>query len=606
MDDRSIEDDTRVERTRRDPLRRLLAPVRRRLLAACALRAVGAAAAVVPYLAVAELARALLASPTDESRAWLVAWVAVAAGIVRLVASAAASGLSHRADLDLQLHLRRQIARHLARVPLGWFSERRSGEVRTALEDDVDELHHLVGHWYLDLAAAVVLPLLAVAYLLTVDWRLTIVTLLPAAVGVAIVARMLTAVGDQTAARDAALARMNAAAVEFVEGIAVVKTFEQGGRARNRYVAAAHEFVDSFGRVVGPMVGPASAAEAVFSPLVVLAAVLAGGTAMVSWGWLEPLDVLPFVLLGPGITATFHTLSHSDDQLQGARLAAGRIADLLDTPVLRRSSANTPAPDGHRVVFDGVTFSYDGSHDVVRDVDLVLEPGTLTALVGPSGSGKSTLARLLLRFWDPGEGRILVGATDLRDLDPDTLHTHIGFVLQDPQLLRTSLRDNIRLGAPHASDERVEAAARAAQIHERIAALPLGYASVVGTDVELSGGEAQRIAIARALLADPPILVLDEATAFADPESESAIQDALSTLAVGRTVLVVAHRLHTVADADQIVVVDGGRIVERGRHNALIAAGGRYRSLWSADRRATAVERRAIAGVDRAPVEAAR
>jgi ATP-binding cassette subfamily B protein IrtA len=585
---RAIVDDTHTEEAGRDPLGRLLTPVRRRLFAACALRAVGAAAAVVPYAAVAEIARVLLAGPVDDRRAWLVAWVAVGAGLVRLGTTAAASALSHRADLDLQLHLRRRIARHLARVPLGWFGERRSGEVRTALEDDVDELHHLVGHWYLDLSAAVVTPVLSVVYLLTVDRRLTLVTALPAVVGAVIVARMLATVGDQTASRDAALAHMSASAVEFVEGIGVVKAFEQGGRARNRYVAAAHEYVESFGRVVGPMIGPASAAEAVFSPLVVLLTVSVGGTAMVSRGWLEPVDVLPFVLLGPAITATFHTLSHGDDQLESARLAAGRITALLDTPVLPRPTTGARTPVDRRVVLDGVSFSYDGEHEVVRDVDLVLEPGTLTALVGPSGSGKSTLARLLSRFWDPSKGRILLGGTDLRDLDPDTLHTQVGFVLQDPQLLRTSLRDNIRLGAPDATDEEVEIAARAAGIHERIAALPRGDASVVGLDVELSGGEAQRVAIARALLADPPILVLDEATAFADPESEAAIQDALSTLAVGRTVLVIAHRLHTVTDADQIVVMECGRIVERGRHDILLAAGGRYAALWWADQRATA------------------
>jgi ATP-binding cassette subfamily B protein len=210
----------------------------------------------------------------------------------------------------------------------------------------------------------------------------------------------------------------------------------------------------------------------------------------------------------------------------------------------------------------------------------------VTALVGASGAGKSTLAALIPRFWDVRAGAVTVGGVDVRDVPSADLYAHVAFVFQDPGLLRTSVRDNIRLARPDADDGAVEAAARAAQIHARVMELPRGYDSVVGDEARLSGGEAQRVAIARALLADRPILVLDEATAFADPESEAAIQDALSRLAAGRTLVVIAHRLSTVAGADQILVLSGGRVVERGRHAELLAADGEYARLWLAHERA--------------------
>lgn len=564
----------------------LLAPVRTRIVLAVVLQALGSAAGVVPFVAVAELGRVLLdRAEIDADRAWWVAAVGAAALVVRLAFLLGASAITHLADNDLSLHLRRRLAAHLGRVPLGWFGERNSGLVRKAVHDDVGAMHHLVGHTYTELTAAAVVPLISLGYLFWVDWRLTLLTLLPVIGGMAFYARAMAGAKDKFAQYDASMGRLGSAAVEFAQGIAVVKTFGQAGRAHRRFIQVADDFADFFLSWVRGTFGISVLMELLLSPVFMLLWLLALGTAFVTQGWVPAADVLPFALLGLGLTAPILTVGFSANDLRVATQAAARIGALLATPELPEPA--TPAEThGMLVEFDTVSFSYDGTTDgttqAVDRVSLELRPGTVTALVGPSGSGKTTLARLLPRFYEVTGGSIRIGGTDIRDLGADRLYQLVSFVFQDVSLLRVSVRDNIALARPGASDDDVRAAARAAQIHDRIESLPRGYDSVVGEDALLSGGEAQRVSIARALLADTPVLVLDEATAFADPESEALIQDALSRLAAGRTLLVIAHRLSTITDVDQIVVLEAGRVVERGKHHDLLAAGGAYAHSWAA------------------------
>ncbi|GAA4104948.1 ABC transporter ATP-binding protein [Nonomuraea soli] len=546
----------------------LMSPIRRRLITAGLLHVVYALSALVPFVCVAELARALLGS--TGAAPWTIVAIAAGALLVRFLAFGASGVISHFADADLQLHLRRRLAAKLSAVPLGWFTERNSGQVKKVLQDDVREMHHLVAHALLDLLAAAITPIAALAYLLWVDWRLTLVTLLPIPLFAAAFAVMMRGYGEQMRRWGEATARINAAVVEFVQGIAVVKTFGQTSRSHERFARAADDFADFFGAWVRPMLRLSGLSTALIAPPTMLLVTLAGGVVFTAQGWIQPVDVLPFVLVGVGLTAPFQLLDAGSMQLRQAAEAASRVAALLAEPVL--PEPETPLkPDGARVEFRGVGFSYDGSTRVLEDIDLTLEPGTLTALVGPSGSGKSTLGRLLARFYDVGTGEVLVGGRNIKEIGSAELYRHVGFVFQDVQLLRASIADNIALGSPAAGRTDIEKVARAAQIHERIEQLPRGYDSVIGVDAHLSGGEMQRVSIARALLADAPILVLDEATAFADPESEAAIQDALSTLIAGRTVLVIAHRLHTITGADQIVVLDHGRVAEIGRQPELPA-----------------------------------
>lgn len=559
-------------------LRAVLSPARRPLAVAAALQVVGALAALAPYLAVVGIARELLAdAPADRGAVW--SWVVVAGlgFLIRTGCAAAAYTISHRADADVAAGLRRAMADRLGRVPLGWFTARSSGRVKRALTDDVTAIHHLVAHAINDLVAAVVTPVVALVYLFVLDWQLALVCLVPLIAWFVLTAVMSRDEAARMARWNAELEKVDAAVIEYVDGIAVVKAFGQADRAQDRYRRAGDDLARFLGEWIGPMHRLEAVASVLISPPVLLVVALGAGV----WLGTEPAELIAFTMLVVGLGAPVLAIGFGALAMQVARAAADRIAGVLATPELPH--ARVPVvPNGTRVDFEGVRFSYDGRGYALDGIDLTLAPGSVTALVGASGSGKSTLARLLPRFWDVDAGSVRIGGVDVRDLAEHELYRHIGFVFQETSLLRTSIRDNIALARPAADAATIEAAARAAAIHERILTLPRGYDSEVGVDAQLSGGEAQRIAIARAIVADAPILVLDEATAFADPESEAAVQDALSRLIAGRTLLVIAHRLHTIRGADRIVVLSRGRVVETGHHDELLAAAGEYARMWAA------------------------
>ncbi|MFC5749811.1 ABC transporter ATP-binding protein [Actinomadura rugatobispora] len=565
----------------------LLRPHFRGFAAVVILQIIGAVAGLAPLLAVAELGRALPApGPIDHDRVWT-AVIAGAAGLLaRLLFTAASSGVGHVLDDQVQLSFRRRLAARLGRVPIGWLSRRRTGELAKIVGEDVSAVHPFIAHTPGELVSAFVVPLVSLVYLFTVDWRLTLITLTPVALAVALVPLMMTPARLREQKEfDAAMDRIANSVVEFVQGIAVVKAFGGGERAHLKFRTAVDDFVRSFYRMVRGLSGIAAGMQLVLSPPFMLLVVLAGGAILITNGFLPAADLLPFLLLGLGLAAPVEVLGHGFDDMQTAGRAVGRIRDVLAVRSLPEP-AHPVAPRGHRVELRDVRFGYDADHEVLRGIDLVLEPGTVTAIVGPSGSGKSTLVRLLPRFFDPTQGSVALGGVDLRELGSRELHRMVSFVFQDVRLLRASVADNIALAVPHAGRDDVVRAARRANVHDRILELPRGYDTVIGEDVELSGGEAQRIAIARALLADAPVLVLDEATAFADPQTEQAVRRALATLEGDRTILVIAHRLETVADTDTVVMLENGSIVERGAPADLLARDGRFAAFWRSHRSA--------------------
>lgn len=581
-DEGSVPDPRELQRASRAAMKELLQPVARTLLVSRVLAALSAVLAIAPYVALVHLGGLLLSAATsstapDQGAVMTTVYVLVGTFGARVALYFLALAVSHFADARLGDIIRGRLISSLGEAPLAWFSSTNSGRVRKAVQDDSHTLHTLVAHAPVENTSALIMPLALFAYAFVVDWRLGLLTIATFPIYAGLQAWGLRDMNTKTAEMDARLTKVSSTMVEFVSGITVVKAFGVVGKAHRNYQQAANEFSRFYLNWTVPLLRASSLSLAVVAPSVLLAVMFGGGTLMVHAGWVSAVDVLACALIALVLPASIEVLSSGQWAYQLASGSALRITEVLNTPRLPRPTS--PAvPSVQDVVFEDVRYSY-GEILAVDGVSLVLQQGTTTALIGPSGSGKSTLATLVARFADPDQGRVLIGGVDVRQIPTADLYRQVAFVLQDPQLLRISIADNIRLGRPEATDEQVRTAARQAQIDEYIMTLPDGYDTVIDRDTGLSGGQAQRVAIARALLVDAPILLLDEATAFTDPESEAEIQQALENLALGKTVLVIAHRPASIQDADQIVVLERGRVIAKGTHQQL--QGQRdYESLW--------------------------
>jgi ATP-binding cassette, subfamily B, bacterial IrtA/YbtP len=565
---------------------RLLAPLKSSLIVSGVLQAVITVIQLAPFVLLVELARLLLAG-ADAARLWSLGIAAVILLGAGTTLAAAMTLWLHRVDATFSRALRGRLLTKMARLPLGWFTTRGSASIKQLVQDDTLALHYLVTHAIPDAVAAVVAPVAVLVYLFAVDWRIALVLFLPVLAYIVLMWVMMAQSGPRIVAAPRWAERMNAEAGAYLDGQPVIRVF--GGAAASTFRRRLDEYVDFLVSWQRPFVGKKTLMDMVTRPSTFLWLILAVATPLVVAGSLDPVDLLPFLLLGTTFGSRLLGIGYGLGGIQGGMLAARRIQTVLDEPELVAGEREAAPEARHGTVeFDGVTFGYRPDVPVIEDVTLTLRPGTVTALVGPSGSGKSTLAALAARFHDVQRGAIRVDGRDIRTLAADELYRVVGFVLQDPQLVHGTVAENIALPAPGADTDRILAAAGDAQIHERILRMPDGYDSVLGAASTLSGGERQRLTIARAILADTPVLILDEATAFADPESEYLVQQALNRLTRDRTVLVIAHRLHTVTHADHIVVLDHGRIAEQGTHDELLAAGGRYRALWDSGRHAVA------------------
>lgn len=548
-------------------------------------------AELVPFVLLAEVGRGLLAGESVDDQ-WPVARLAL---IVLGAATSTGAILMlwlHVVDARFALDLRRQLLTKVSKLPLGWFTERNSATVKQAVTDDTTRLHYYVTHAAVDVVGAITAPVAVLIYLFVIDARLAAILLIPVIAYAIVFAQMVQASGTKVTEAAEWTTRLNGEAVSFLDGLGVVRTF--GGSQLSGFRSSVTDYTGFLRDWQGPFVSSKATASLLTDAMTFLTIIVVVGGFMVSAETLSPGDLLPFLLLGTTFGGRLLAVAYNAVGLREAKTAAQRIGYTLTEPELAVNPQVTtpPEPAGSElstsrptqrptVKLDGVSFEYRRGEPVLHGIDLTLQPGTITALVGASGSGKSTLAALLARFHDPTVGSVSIEGTDLRDLTSDDLYQRVGFVLQDHHVVRASLRDNIALARSDAPDADVEAAARAAQLDGLIARLPSGLDTVIGGDVSLSGGEAQRVAIARTLLADTPVVLLDEATAFADPDSEHQVQTALSRLLANRTVLVIAHRLHTIVDADRIVVLDDGRIVQSGTHSELLKAEGPYRDMWA-------------------------
>nr|WP_255549543.1 ABC transporter ATP-binding protein [Corynebacterium sp. TAE3-ERU12] len=564
-------------------MHKLMEPISGDLIIARLLAAVGALFGIMPFVAIWKLGGIFLDAagnkPLDDGAVWTWILILIIAFLAATVVTFFASTVAHKADAKFSNEVRQQMVHRLGEAPLAWFTTNNSGRVRKALMDDLRLIHTLIAHLPVDSTQAIIKPLGLIILSFVIDWRLGLLTISLNIVYLLMMLGMMGDMGTKTLEVDANLSRVSSTMVEFVTGITVVKAFGAVGKAHRRYQEAADVFSRHYRAWAQENLVLSSLSMAIIAVPMVLLVNLGVGGWMVHVGWVEANQVVVTTLIALILPQAIQDLGGNMWAYQLASGAAVRIVETTEIPVLPESDTNT-TPNGHDIVFDDVTFSY-GNTLAVDQASFTCPQGSVTALVGPSGSGKSTLATLAARFADPDAGEVRIGGVPLPEMTTETLYQQIAFVLQDPQLIRASVRRNITLGKPDATDEEVRAAAAAAQILEDIEALPDGFDTIVGEHANLSGGQQQRIAIARALVMDAPILLLDEATAFTDPESEADIQQALTTLVKGRTVLVIAHRPESIIGADQIVIVDRGRVVATGTHGELKNHPG-YARLWKA------------------------
>ena len=550
------------------------------------LSAVNGLLSLVPFIFLWLVVRTLLTADGNltDTPVWDYAIAAFVVSVANVLLYFAALMLSHLSAFRIETNMRRTAMERLMRVPLGFFDTQNTGRMRKIIDEDSSQTHTFVAHILPDVAGSVVAPIGIIVLLLAVDWQLGIAAMMPIVCAFGIMGYMMNPKNNdfQRMYLDAQ-EKMSAEAVEYVRGIPVVKVFQQTVFSFKRFHDSIINYRDLVIRYTLLWRTPMSAYTIAINAFAFL--LVPTGIILIGHGGETAIivsDMVLYVLIAPIIAANVMKAMHLSQNLFLANEAVDRLEKLTATPPLPESSEPEKAA-AFDVSLRNVSFRYEAAErDAVSHIDLDIPQGKTVALVGASGSGKTTIARLIPRFWDVREGSLKIGGVDVRHMDKAMLMRNVSFVFQNTRLFKTSILENIRYGNPDATIEQVNRAVDLSQSREIIERLPQGLNTVIGAEgTYLSGGEQQRIVLARAILKDAPIVVLDEATAFADPENEHLIRQAFAHLTCGKTVLMIAHRLTTVQDADNIVVVDNGRIAEQGTHQQLMEQATLYYKMWN-------------------------
>ena len=548
------------------------------------LSAVSALVALVPFVYIWKILWDVLNAAPDYAQAVNIphyGWMAVLFAVLSYLIYIAALMCSHLSAFRVATNLRLEVSEHLATLPLGFTETFGSGKLRKIIHESTGAAETFLAHQLPDKYNAMATPIGLLVLLLVFDWRLGLLSLVPVALGFVIMSAMTgRRMADKMRQYGNALESMSNEAVEYVRGIPVVKTFGQSVFSFKKFKATIDEYekwVIAYTKELRmPMMLYTAAINGVFAFLIV------GGLLFTRNGVTSEflLNLLFYIIITPVISLTLTRIMYMSENELVVADALARVDSVLDAEPVPEND-HPRHPKDASVSLKDVHFSYDGKTDVIKGVSLKIQPGQMVAFVGPSGGGKSTLANLICRFFDVQSGSVRVGGADVRDIPKEELMDTISFVFQNSRLLKGSILDNVRLGRAQATEAEVLAALKAAQCMDIVEKFPEGIHTVIGTKgVYLSGGEQQRIAIARAMLKNAPILLLDEATAFADPDNEAKVQAAFAQLAKGKTVLMIAHRLSTVANADCIYVVQDGQIVESGTKDELCAQNGLFARMW--------------------------
>ena len=554
----------------------------------CFLSAVSQLLAFGPYICIWFVARDLIAVAPNWNAATNIAnwgWLAVVFAVISIAIYFLSLLCTHLAAFRTASNMRKEVTAHLVKLPLGYFSTHSSGELRRIVDGCASSTETLLAHMLPDVAGSFAMVAGMLVVLLVFDWRLGLACLVAVVVSIAALMKMMSGKGMEFMKQYmGALMNMNKTGTEYVRGIPVVKVFQQtvySSKAFHdsicEYARMAQDYAGTFCKP--PQVTNLTALNGVVIFLLPVAILLAPGEGnfaqfVTNFGFYAVFSAI--------IPTAMSKLMFVSEASQMAGDSLSRVRSVLEENPLSASD-NSQHPNGNDITFENVTFTYDGAENpALSGISFSVPSGTTTALVGPSGGGKSTCASLVPRFWDADSGTIRIGGVDVKDVDQHELMEHVAFVFQTNKLFSQSLADNVRAAKPNASEEEVLQALHAAQCDDIIEKLPHGIDTMLGSEgTYLSGGEVQRVALARAILKNAPIVVLDEATAFADPENEALIQKAFSKLAKDRTVIMIAHRLSTVVNADQIVVLNQGKVEEVGKHSDLVSAGGLYAEMWA-------------------------
>lgn len=553
----------------------------------CVLAVISAWVALIPFYDVWCIIKEILEVRPDFSKAVHITsygWQAVGFALLSMVFYIAALMCSHKAAFRVQANMRIYMMEHIMKLPLGYVESEGTGKIRKIVTDSSAATETYLAHNLPDKAVSYATPIGILAMMAVFDWRLGLISLIPAVLAFVIMGTMMMGpkMAEDMKQYQNSLETMSSEAVEYVRGVPVLKTFGQTIFSFKRFKAAIDEYekwtIGYTKAMMLPMIGFTVFSNGIFAALIIAAYVLGGNVVTDTF----VLNLIFYILITATLTTTLMKVAYAGESQMIVEDALKRMDEIIDVLELPEGNSSEKIKDAS-VSLENVTFSYDDSKtNAVDGINLDIKAGEHIAFVGPSGGGKTTLASLIARFWDVTEGSIKIGGTDVKNIENDKLMNLVSYVFQDSRLLKTSILENVRMGRPDASDSEVMDALKKAQCSDIIDKLPQGINTVIGSKgTYVSGGEMQRISIARAFLKNSPILILDEATAFADPDNEKKVQLAFENLSKDKTVIMIAHRLSTVTNADCIYVLKDGKIAEADTHEKLVGAGGVYTHMWN-------------------------